>query len=94
MIRDRDHGLAASRACAIELTKNAHIFEMSSRPEERQSIPGGIYAMRMEHGNVRRAAVELRNQYGLRFESAAPSAAVEVVVKAPRGLPILKAYGQ
>ena len=64
---------------------------MSSRPEERQSIPGGIYAMRMEHGNVRRAVVELRNQYVLRFESAAPSAAVEVVVKAPRGWPVLRA---
>jgi len=57
-----------------------------------QLVPDGIPVWRADATTASKVILEVRNQYFVRFESAAPSASVEVVVKQPRGLPSLKLH--
>ena len=52
-------------------------------------VPAGIQVMQTDA--VLKAVVELRNQYLLRFRSSDPAARFEVILKPPRGVPLLKA---
>ena len=53
-------------------------------------VPAGIQVVQADPANAFKVAIELRNQYLLRFRSSDPAARVEVIVKQPRGLPLLK----
>jgi hypothetical protein len=53
-------------------------------------IPSGIQVVETDPASALRVAIELRNQYLLRFQRFDPTARVEVVLKPPVGLPVLK----
>ncbi len=55
------------------------------------AVPPGIQVLRADPVLLNKAVVELRNTYWLRFQTSGPSARIEVVLKEPRGLPVLKA---
>jgi hypothetical protein len=63
-------------------------------PVDAQQIPADIEAFRADLNIWQKVVIELRNQYVVRFESQAPSASVEVVIRQPRGLPPLKPHWQ
>lgn len=53
-------------------------------------VPAGIQVMKADPVNAFKVAIEVRNQYVLRYQSSDPSARVEVTLNPPRGLPLLK----
>lgn len=60
---------------------------------EIQRIPAGIQVFQVAQPNAAYAfkvAIELRNQYLLRFQPSDPAAHIEVILKQARGLPSLK----
>ena len=54
-----------------------------------QEVPAGIEVARVNSADLVKAVTSLRNQYRLEFDSAGPSATVEVAIKQPIGLPRL-----
>ena len=54
------------------------------------NVPAGIQVVQADAANAFKVAIELRNQYLLRFQPSDPAARVEVILKQPRGLPFLK----
>lgn len=54
-----------------------------------QLVPPEITAVQVDPSNLLKAVIELRSQYRLEFESSAATSRIEVVLKQPRGLPLL-----
>lgn len=52
-------------------------------------VPAGIQLMQTD--DAFKAVIELRNQYLLRFQSSDAAARFDIIIKPPRGLPVLKA---
>lgn len=61
---------------------------------DTHQIPGDIETFLAHPDTWQKVVIELRNQYVVRFESQAPSAAIEVVLRQPRGLPPLRPHWQ
>jgi len=72
-------------------SKNPRKAVILTSAADTSSFPAGIQVVRAETGNVLKLVVEVRNQYLLRFQSATPTSRVEVMLKQPTGLPVLKA---
>jgi hypothetical protein len=79
---------AARQLAASKLGRKVLIATESA---DLQTVPAGVEVLKVHSAIVRKAEVEVRNQYVIRFESTAPSAAVEVFLQQPKGLPVLKA---
>jgi hypothetical protein len=58
---------------------------------DTRQFPTGIQVLQGDPSTLEKAVAELPNQYLIRFESAEGSSSVDVVVRQPRGLPLLKA---
>ena len=80
---------AVRQLAASKKTRKALIISNAGNFDAAQ-IPGGIQALQTDPSIIAKTIVELRNQYLLVFESSNPSAATEVIVNQPRGLPALK----
>jgi hypothetical protein len=74
----------------LSASKNSRKAIVITTTTDSQAIPGGIQIFQLNRADVPKAIVELRSQYRLEFESSSPSAGVEVVLKPPRGLPLLQ----
>ena len=55
-------------------------------------VPQGIQVVRTDASGLSRAIIELRSQYVFQVQDVSPSSEIEIVVKQPRGLPILKPH--
>lgn len=71
-------------------TKSARKALVVVSTADVRSIPTGIQVVRADPDGVVKTVIELRNQYQLEVESWSGSAAVEVLLKQPRGLPLLR----
>jgi hypothetical protein len=58
---------------------------------DTSSVPAGIQVVQADPAKLLEAAIEVLNQYVLRFQPSAPAARVEVTLNRPHGLPTLKA---
>jgi hypothetical protein len=76
----------------LSTSKNARKTLVVTTGAETLAVPAGIQVVQSNHANLPKWVVELRNQYLLQFESSNASAAVEVVLKQPRGLPPLRPH--
>jgi hypothetical protein len=74
----------------LSASKNLRKVLVVTTATDTQAIPGGIEVLQTEPANLLKAMLELHNQYRLQFESSTSSAAVEVVLKPPVGLPLLR----
>jgi len=59
---------------------------------ENVAVPQGIQVVRTDPAGLTRRIIEVRNQYVLQVEGVGPDSEIEIVVKQPRGLPILKPH--
>ena len=78
----------------LAASNNARKAIVQTTAATLEGVPAGIQVIRIGAGNVQKALVELQNQYLLRYETSSQAAQVEVVLKAPRGLPPLKPIWQ
>jgi hypothetical protein len=74
----------------LAASKNSRKAIVTTAATDLQAIPSGIQTFQTDPANLLKAVIELRNQYRLEFESAAPSGTVEVVLNPPTGLPRLE----
>jgi hypothetical protein len=74
----------------LAASKNSRKAIVTTAATDLQTIPSDIQTLRTDPANLLKAMIELRNQYRLEFESAAPSGNVEVVLNPPIGLPRLE----
>lgn len=75
----------------LSASKNLRKALVVTTAIDAQAIPSGIQIVQAKPDDLFRVVVELRNEYLLQFESSNSSAAIEVVLKQPRGLPPLQA---
>ena len=73
-------------------SKNPRKAIILATPVDTRSVPAGIQVVQADPAKLLEAAIEVRNQYLLRFQSSVPAARVEVILDRPHGLPILKAF--
>jgi hypothetical protein len=71
-------------------SKNQRKAVIVTTAAEISGVPAGIQVVQADPSNVFKLAIELRNQYLLRFQPFDPAARIEVMLKPPRGLPALK----
>jgi hypothetical protein len=71
-------------------SKNPRKAIILATTADTQGIPPGIQVVNAEPAKLLEVAIEVRNQYLLRFQPSEPAARVEVILHQPRGLPILK----
>ena len=57
--------------------------------EGTQDVPADIQVLQANSETLLKVGVEYRSSYVLRFQPSVPAGRVEIVVKAPRGLPVL-----
>jgi hypothetical protein len=76
----------------LSVAKNARKIMVVSTAFDTQAVPGGIQVMKFNPNILIKAVVEAHNQYVLQFESGNTSAAVEVVLQQPQGLPPLRVH--
>ena len=57
--------------------------------EGTQDVPADIQVLQANSESLLKVGVEYRSSYVLRFQPSVPAGRVEIVVKAPRGLPVL-----
>jgi hypothetical protein len=74
----------------LSVAKNARKIMIVSTAFDTQAVPEAIQVMKLNPNILIKAVVEVHNQYVLQFESGKTSAAVEVVLQQPQGLPPLK----
>ena len=74
----------------LAASKNSRKVLLVTAAVDNQAIPAGIEVLQTDPGNLLRTVIELNNQYLLQFESSTPSAAVEIVLQRPAGLPLLR----
>jgi hypothetical protein len=72
-------------------SKNQRKVIILATPADTRGIPAGIQIVEADPAKLLEAAIEVRSQYLLRFQSSAPAAHIEVLINQPRGLPALKA---
>ena len=65
------------------------VTEATAATAAPQEVPAGIEVAQVNSADLVKAVTSLRNQYRLEFDSAGPSATVEVAIKQPVGLPRL-----
>jgi len=75
----------------LSASKNLRKALVVTAAIDAQAIPPGIQIVQAKPDDLFRVVVELRNEYLLQFESSDSSGAIEVVLKQPRGLPLLQA---
>ena len=78
---------ALRRLAASKNTRKVIVF---LAPTDTQAIPAGIQTVQTDREMLPKWAIEFRNQYRIEFESSAPSASVEVLLKQTVGLGPLK----
>lgn len=71
-------------------SKNQRKVMIVTTSADVHGVPAGIQVIQSEPAIVSKWVVELRNQYLLRFQVSDPAARVEITLKQPRGLPVLK----
>lgn len=75
----------------LSASKNFRKVLVITTSADTQAIPRGIEVFETSPDHLLKTVVEIRNQYLLQFDSSTPSAAVEIILKQPRGLPVLQA---
>jgi hypothetical protein len=71
-------------------SKNQRKVLILAIPADTRGIPAGIQIVQADPAKLLEAAIEVHNQYVLRFQSSAQAAHIEVLINQPRGLPALK----
>jgi hypothetical protein len=74
----------------LTASKNQRKAVIVTTAADVHGVPPGIQVVQADAANVFKIAIELRNQYLLRFRPSDPADRVEVILKPPRGLPFLK----
>ncbi len=70
----------------LAASKNPRKVLLTTANTDLQPIPSGIQRLQIDPANLPEALIELRRQYKVGFESATPSASVEVVLRQPVGI--------
>jgi hypothetical protein len=76
----------------LAASKNSRKVIVTLAPMDLSAIPSGIQTLQTNPAMLAKWVIELRNQYRLEFESSAPSANVEVLLRQPANLPNLTAH--
>lgn len=76
----------------LAASKNPRKALIVTTTVDTQAIPADVQLVQAAPDKLLRAVIEVRNEYVLEFESAVASAAVEVVLNSPRGLPPLQSH--
>jgi hypothetical protein len=75
-------------------SKNPRKAIILATPVDTRRVPAAIQVVQADPAKLLEAAIQVRNQYLLRFQSSVPAARVEVILNRPDGLPILKVFGR
>lgn len=89
MIQTRSLTDALRQLAASTSPRKALVISTTS---ENIPVPQGIQVVRTDASGISRAIIELRSQYVFQVQGVGPSSEIEIVVKQPRGLPILKTH--